>query len=143
MTEFFTWLLEVVKPAVITLSQALFSFDMVLIIISGMTLTWVIKVSIKYGFRDPKNWMIVWLLSPLSACLPALLIWPNGWKQGLVVGITAAFIASTAWWLLINKIAYKVKPEWVDQLNNPWANTPVDRRKKNRGKIIKERRKGG
>lgn len=132
-------LIGILTPAIQTLAKAFLSVEMILIILAGMTLTWAIKVFIRWK-HNPKNWLIVWVFAPFSSVIPAFLIWPEDWKHDLVVGIAASILSTTLWWLVVNKVGRKLKPDWVNQVNNPWSNTPWDRRKHNKGKIIKERR---
>ena len=135
--------IEILTPAIQVLAKTLLSFELLIIILAGMALTWAIKVTIKYAAKKPKNWITVFILSPLSALCPSLLIWPGNWQADIAVGLAAAIISSLAWWAMVSKVGRKYMPNLVNQIDTPWANTIIDRRKHNKGKIIKERRQGG
>ena len=127
-------ILNSLLPALTTALSALITPNMVLVILATLAVVQVIKWISVYWIKSPHR-LVMWLVvSPLVAIPIALgIMTDQKWFYRVVAGLVASFAANLFYRYIIKAPLEKTMPKVYHKLN-----VPVDRRKKFRGRYLKE-----
>ena len=128
-------LINGIIPALVQALTAILTPSMAYIIIGTLGAVQLIKWVLVYQIKNPDK-LTMWLLISPSVSMPiAWASWTDPTMEWWVAGLIASLAANLGFRYIIKVPLEKVIPKVYHKINHP-----VDRRKHNKGKIIKERR---
>ena len=125
-----------VTNAIVNTFTAMLTPDMGYLVIGSLMLTQGAKWGAIYAHKDLPKQLIWFVVSPAITCALALVIWNGSGVHWIAAGLTASLFSNVAYSVFLKKLIGSAAPEVYRRIK-----VPFDRRKKNTGKIIKERRK--
>ena len=130
---------QLINGLIPSLVQALTSIltpSMAYIIVGTLGAVQLIKWILVYQIKNPDK-LTMWMLVSPSVALPiSWASWTDKTMVWWVAGLIASFSSNLIFKYIIKAPLEKTLPRVYNKIN-----FPVDRRKQNKGKIIKERRK--
>lgn len=127
-----------VTNAILNTFTSMLTPDMGYLVIGSLMLTQGVKWAAIYARKNLPKQLIWFVVSPAITCILSFIIWNGNGVHWIAAGLTASLFSNVAYSVFLKKMIGSAAPEVYRRIN-----VPVDRRKKNTGKIIKERRKGG
>lgn len=121
--------------AIVNTFTAMLTPDMGYLVIGSLVLTQGVKWAAIYRNNILPKQLIWFVISPVITCALAFIIW-GGPVHWIAAGLTASLFSNVAYTVFLKKLIGSAAPEVYRKIN-----IPIDRRKKNTGKILKDRRK--
>lgn len=125
-----------ITNAILNTFTSMLTPDMGYLVIGSLMLTQGVKWGAIYSHKDLPKQLIWFVVSPVITCALSFIIWNGNGVHWVAAGLTASLFSNLAYTIFMKKIMGKAAPEAYRVIN-----VPIDRRKKNTGKVIKERRK--
>ena len=130
-------LLNGLIPALVQAITSILTPSMAYIIVGTLGAVQLIKWILVYQIKNPDK-LTMWMLVSPSVALPiSWASWTDKAMEWWVAGLIASFSSNLIFRYIIKTPLEKTLPKVYNKIN-----FPVDRRKQNKGKIIKERRQG-